>query len=108
MYVPSRNLMAFHVAGVKHHEGALVLNQIKVGDELDLVAEPDNPFDPSAIAIMCGGVKLGYVPRACNSELALLMFYGHGSIFECRAIQVALENDPWEQLRVAIFVKDAR
>lgn len=108
MYEPSRNLMSFYIAGVKHHEGALVLGEIKVGDALDLVAEPDNPYDPCAVAIKRGEVRLGYVPKTCNAELSLLMYYGHGDIFECRAIQVSLDSDPWEQLRVAIYVRDAR
>ncbi|WP_229056301.1 HIRAN domain-containing protein [Collinsella sp. D33t1_170424_A12] len=51
MYEPSRNIMNFYVAGFQYHEGALVLSQLKPGDELTLEAQPDNPHDADAIAI---------------------------------------------------------
>ena len=108
MYEPSRNLMNFYVAGFQHHEGALVLSQLKTGDELALEAQPDNPYDSQAIAIKGRGEMLGYVPADQNGMLSVLFHYGHASIFECRVMQVAPENEPWKQLRVAIFVKDAR
>ncbi len=108
MYEPSRNLMNFYVAGFQHHEGALVLSQLKTGDELTLEAQPDNPYDSQAIAIKGRGEMLGYVPADQNGLLSVLFHYGHASIFECRVMQVAQENEPWKQLRVAIFVKDAR
>ena len=108
MYEPSRNLMNFYVAGFQHHEGALVLSQLKTGDELTLEAQPDNPYDSQAIAIKGRGEMLGYVPADQNGMLSVLFHYGHASIFECRVMQVAPENEPWKQLRVAIFVKDAR
>lgn len=108
MYEPSRNLMSFFIAGFKHHEGALVLSQLKPGDELTLEAQPDNPFDSCAIAIKGHGEMLGYVPSDMNGELSVLFHYGHASIFECRVMQVAPEADPWKQVRVAIYVKDAR
>lgn len=108
MYEPSRNLMSFFIAGFKHHEGALVLSRLKPGDELALEAQPDNPFDSCAIAIKGHGEMLGYVPSDMNGELSVLFHYGHASIFECRVMQVAPEADPWKQVRVAIYVKDAR
>ncbi len=108
MYEPSRNIMNFYVAGFQHHEGALVLSQLKPGDELTLEAQPDNPYDSQAIAIKARGEMLGYVPAEMNATLSVLFHYGHAPIFECRVMQVAPENDPWKQLRVAIYVKDAR
>ena len=69
---------------------------------------PDNPYDSQAIAIKARGEMLGYVPAEMNATLSVLFHYGHAPIFECRVMQVAPENDPWKQLRVAIYVKDAR
>ena len=45
MYEPSRNLFSFHIAGFQHHDGALVLGDLKAGDTLELVPERDNPYD---------------------------------------------------------------
>lgn len=108
MYEPSRNIMNFYVAGFQYHEGALVLSQLKPGDELTLEAQPDNPYDSQAIAIKARGEMLGYVPAEMNAMLSVLFHYGHAPIFECRAVQVSPENEPWKQLRAAIYVKDAR
>lgn len=108
MYEPSRNLMSFHIAGFKNYEGAMVLADLKPGMELQLVAEPDNPFDSEAITVMFGAVKLGYIPANMNSMLAVMFHYGHADAFECRVLQVAPEKDPWEQVRAAVFVRDAR
>ena len=36
-----------------------------------------------------------------------MFFYGYGSAFECRVLQVAPERSPWHQVRAAVFVRDA-
>ena len=43
-----------------------------------------------------------------NEMLATLMFYGHGDAFECVVQQVAPERSPWHQVRVGVYVSDAR
>ena len=35
-----------------------------------LVREPDNPYDPNAIAVKLANIPLGYVPREIAKELA--------------------------------------
>ena len=37
--------------------------------ELELVQEPDNPYDPNAIIVMFQGRSIGYVPRDLAKEL---------------------------------------
>lgn len=44
----------------------MVMNQLKIGDEVQLVREENNKFDPYAVAIMFDGYKLGYIPRTNN------------------------------------------
>lgn len=107
-YEPSKKLTGFHIKGFQHWDGALVLKYIEVGDQLDLVREADNPYDPQAIAIYFKGTKLGYVPATENDLFSMMMFYGHADVFETRVLQVDPEADPWEQVRMGIYVKDAR
>ena len=106
-YEPTRDVASFHIHGFKHHEGPFVLSKLKAGKKLDLVPEPDNPYDPCAMAIYRKGKKLGYVPRDENGMMSLLSYFGH-DVFECRIMQVDPEADPWKQVRVGIYVKDAR
>ena len=108
MYEPSRLVVAFHVAGFQYWDGALVLGDLEVGDELELVPEPDNPHDASAVALSYNGSKLGYVPRDDNELISLLCFYGHEDILEVRVQQVDPEADPWKQVRVGIYLRDGR
>lgn len=108
MYEPSRNLFSFHIAGSQHHDGALVLGELKAGDTLELVPERDNPYDAEAIAVKFHGTMLGYVPADSVGPLSTLFFYGHGAAFECRVLQIAPERSPWHQVRAAVFVRDAR
>ncbi len=108
MYEPSRVILSFEVAGFKHWDGATVINEIKVGEVLRLVPEPDNPYDPTAIAIYRGEVKLGHVPANCTDPLFQLLFYGHSGAFEARVQQATPENEPWHQLRVGVYVRDVR
>ena len=89
-------------------DGALVLGDLKVGDKLTLCAERDNPHDPEAVAIYYGNTKLGYVPGNGVGPLSVMMHYGHEGVFEARVQQVAPERSPWHQVRVGLYVVDAR
>lgn len=108
MYEPSRVLLSFHIAGFQYADGALVLGDLKVGDKLTLCAERDNPHDPEAVAIYYGNTKLGYVPGNGVGPLSATMHYGHEGVFEARVQQVAPERSPWHQVRVGLYVVDAR
>lgn len=108
MYEPSRVLLSFHIAGFQYADGALVLGDLKVGDKLTLCAERDNPHDPEAVAIYYGKTKLGHVPGNEVGPLSLMMYYGHEDVFEARVQQVAPERSPWHQVRVGLYVVDAR
>jgi len=70
------SLGALPVAGFQYHAGKRVWNDLKVGDELSLVREPDNPYDPRAVRVEWRGEKLGYVPRAGNETVAKLLDQG--------------------------------
>lgn len=108
MYEPSRHVSTFFVAGFQHHDGALVFDKLKVGTPLQLVPERDNPYDSDAMALSIDGVMIGYVPREENALVSLLDYYGHADVFEVRVLQVNPEASPWEQVRVGLYVRDAR
>lgn len=74
--------------------------KLKPGKKLELIAEPDNPHDPDAVAIYRRGVHLGYVPGDSNATIAQLLRFGHANVLECRIMQVDKKADPWKQVRV--------
>lgn len=62
MYEPSKIMQSFFIAGFQYHDGALALKKLKPGKKLELIAEPDNPHDPDAVAIYRKGVHLATSP----------------------------------------------
>jgi len=64
------------LAGFRYHDAAAVWRDLAVGDRLDLVREPANPYDQNAVRVEWRGRKLGYVPRAENAALAWAMDRG--------------------------------
>jgi len=70
-------LLEHAIAGVVHHTSASDLAELRDGDTLALVREPDNRYDRSAVRIdTLGGVKLGYVPRTYSGMVAALIDSG--------------------------------
>ena len=58
------------LAGFRHHDGREIWRDMKVGDRLQLVREPDNPYDANAIGVEWRGRKLGYLPRRENAAVS--------------------------------------
>ena len=107
-YEPSREFMSFDVAGFSHWYGLDVMDQLVPGAKLRMVPEPDNPYDPCAVALYVGKTKIGFVPRSMNAALSQLLFFGHGKVFVARVSQVRQDTHPEHQVRVTIFVRDRR
>ena len=108
MYEPSRHISSFHIAGFQHYEGAMVLESMKTGAQLEMKPEFDNPHDREAVVLRFDGVKLGYIPKDENSLVSLLGYFGHEDVFEARILQVDPRKDPWKQVLVGLYVRDAR
>ncbi|MBR4401528.1 MAG: HIRAN domain-containing protein [Synergistes sp.] len=67
-----------NVAGTSYIEGIEELEpHLNIGDRLQFLREPDNPYDKQAIVIRNkDGVKIGYVPRSDNVIFSRLMDAG--------------------------------
>ena len=107
-YEPSRYIDDFHLAGFAYYDGLDVIDELTLGQSVDLVREFNNPYDEKAVAIYYKGKKLGYIPSSHNSIISTLLYYGHGDIFEARIQMVNTDNHPERQFRVVVKVKDNR
>jgi hypothetical protein len=58
------------LAGLRHYEAGVVWQELRQGDRLALVREPDNQHDANAVRIEWRGRKLGYLPRRDNTVVA--------------------------------------
>jgi hypothetical protein len=95
---------SFHVAGFTFYEGALVFPELKIGSRLELKTEPQNIHDGHAVALYFSGRKIGFIPRRSNQSVSKLLNAGY-QIFEAVIQQLAPEEYPEQQVRVALFIK---
>jgi hypothetical protein len=58
------------LAGFRHYDGPEFWRDLRPGDRLELVREPENPYDAGAIRVEWRGRKLGYVPQRDNAAIA--------------------------------------
>jgi hypothetical protein len=89
------------VAGFQYHEGPNLLSSLRNGQRLLLRREPDNPYDPLAIAVRTeSGKKLGDLPRRLNEIPARLMDDGH----RLAAVIVAVDQGAllWEMVEMEV------
>ena len=58
---PECDLM-LEVAGYRYYVGGLPLS-LRVGESIELITEPDNPYDPLAVQVCLRGQKIGNINR---------------------------------------------
>lgn len=90
------------LAGFQYHAGRALWSQMRVGDTLALVREPDNSHDARAVRVEWQGHKIGYVPRRENSDVARLL--DRGQVLEARIVRLSDVRDPWSRVRFEILI----
>lgn len=68
-------LCALTVVGTQYQNPHL-LAKVGEADELQLEREPENVYDPSAVAVLWEGERIGFVPRDHAPTLAALIDHG--------------------------------
>lgn len=96
-------LLETFVAGFRFHQGPGVLGQIRAGDRLELVPEPENPHDRHAVRLEWKGVKLGYVPREPRSRVVTDTL-AQGAVLHAEVVHVDADAPPWEAVRFAVHL----
>lgn len=99
-------LRTFYIAGVQHHQGMKeVSKDLKEGQQLTLVLEPSNKFDPNAVrveAVKMNGesAMLGYVPKLFSAEISGA--FSIGKSLECVLVKYTPSAKPWEMAKVEV------
>ena len=101
-----RHFANFHIAGFTYYDGIDVFENLKIGTQLTLKAEPENRFDPEAVAIYYKEAKLGFVPRDENTLIRKFLNLGYFDLFELKISQVIPEAHPEKQIRVVIRINE--
>ncbi len=90
------------LAGFGYYAGEALWGELREGDALSLVREPDNTHDANAVRVEWQGQKLGYLPRAQNQAVAAAM--DAGERVDARIAKLRQERNPWHRLLVDVFV----
>lgn len=90
------------LAGFQYHAAGALWPELKVGDALTLVREPDNPHDANAVRVEWRGQMLGYLPRAENRAVAAEM--DRGGAVAARIARLREHRNPWARLLIEVFV----
>ncbi|MDD3677163.1 HIRAN domain-containing protein [Thauera propionica] len=88
------------IAGFQYHEGERLWLRLRVGQSLELVREPANPYDPRAVRIDWHGRKLGYLPRIENTAVSQMM--DRGERMSARIVRLAESRNPWGRVEVEV------
>lgn len=90
------------LAGFQYYGGKILWDEMRVGDPLALIREPDNPHDAKAVRVEWRGAKLGYLPRAENRDVAEAM--DRGAPVSGRIGSLVKHANPWKRVRVDVLV----
>lgn len=91
------------LAGSQYYAVGEFWSELRVGDPLDLIREPDNPHDRHAIRVEWRGHKLGYVPRAENRAVAAALDGGDKLV--ARIARLTAHRNPWRRVEFEVFAE---
>lgn len=95
-------LNKFYVAGFQYYDGPSFIEDIQAGEQLKLVAQPDNKYDKFAVAIYWKNSMIGHVPRTDNKHLSRLLRQQVGLL--CEVIAVKPQKETWNMVKVAVYL----
>ncbi len=84
------------LAGFQYHEGERPLE----GQSLQLIREPNNPYDTRAVRVDWRGQRLGYIPARQNHAVAQVA--DRGQILYARIASLAVDDNPWKRVVLEI------
>lgn len=96
--------LEFYVAGVKFRKDwKKNLEVLDEGDELTLIPEPDNRFDPFAVKIVqYQEIMLGYVPAKTGEAKIVSTALKEGKSLTATVVEVSPDFEPWTALKVSV------
>jgi len=107
-YERGNTLVVTRVAGFAFYEGPDVFNNLEIGAKLELLAQPDNPYDANAVSVSFEGRRIGFIPRSDNRKVSKFLYFGHGDILEAVINRITPDAEPEHQVGIVIRIKDVR
>ncbi|RKX74592.1 MAG: hypothetical protein DRP87_16520 [Spirochaetes bacterium] len=76
---------------------------LEVDQPLNLIREPENPYDEMAIEVYWKDYKLGYIPRDDNSVIAQLM--DRGIPLKASISRLNESGNPWDRVGIRVTME---
>ena len=89
------------LAGFQFHAARAAWPELAIGAALELVREPDNVHDASAVRVLWRGQLLGYVPRRENAHVAAQL--DRGTPLRARISRLVEHRNPRLRLAFEIY-----
>jgi len=99
-----RHFSDFYLAGFTYYDGVEVFQELKIGSKLILKAEPENRFDPNAVAVFYNKIMLGYIPKGENKQVSQLLNLGYTELFEARINRISPESHTEKQIGIVLRI----
>lgn len=93
------HLANFDLVGATYYDLSTCFQELNIGTIVQAKLEPENKYDPRAIAIYYNDFKLGFIPRNENRIFYKLLSMNH-PIFECKIQQIDASQNPENQIRI--------
>lgn len=103
-----RHFSNFSLAGFTYYDGIEVFQELKVGTLLTMQTEPENKYDPNAVAIYYGDKKLGFIPKEENKQIFQFLTLSYTDLFEVRINRVSPESHPEKQVGVVVRINERK
>lgn len=101
--------MDCHLAGRKFHDADLVWDYLRVGQQLRLERDLQNPHDPYAVQVIFTkdgeDYLLGFIPRNENRDIAAILEMGWVELFNCRISSINPDTHPEKQIHLTISIR---
>lgn len=91
------------LAGFRYYEATKVWQDVRVGDALTLIREPQNIHDSLAVRVEWRGHQLGYIPRADNRAVSFHM--DRGGPVEARISKLQDHPNPRQRIEFEVLVR---
>lgn len=93
-------LNQFSIAGFQFHEGVHFIAQMKKGDNLKIINEPENKYDDYAVRIEYKSKMIDYVPRSDNRHLFRML--KQDLSLHCEITEVNPNEESWQMCKVKV------
>lgn len=88
------------IAGMQHYRGNDLADLLSVGDEVQLVPQPQNEHDEHAVMIYWQNNKLGYLPRTIAEDIEQKLNAGVSIKAEIANINPVRFGRQWVKVRL--------